>query len=181
MTRKKAKSADQTSFGTPGTMETPGALRSPPVASGEPRRLLASTPFQSSSGECRLTRLSEIPASKHNEARLDGRDRHVRRLSHRKILEPRPSCRVDWAHCFFQPLWRQHWEHPHETRPNRGGLWAVRTFPFEFRSPRRTGADHGGFREDRRDQRHVRNSVGPACRREGTKRRREVLRAGDGG
>jgi hypothetical protein len=54
MTRKKAKSADQTSFGTPGTMETPGALRSPPVASGEPRRLLASTPFQSSSGECRL-------------------------------------------------------------------------------------------------------------------------------
>ena len=55
MTRKKAKSADQTSFGTPGTMETPGALRSPPVASGEPRRLLSSTPFQSSSGECRFT------------------------------------------------------------------------------------------------------------------------------
>ena len=54
MTRKKAKSADQTSFGTPGTMETPGALRSPPVASGEPHSLLPSTPFQSSSGECRL-------------------------------------------------------------------------------------------------------------------------------
>jgi len=51
---RRAKSADQTSFGTPGTMETPGALRSPPVASGEPRRLLASTPFQSSSGGCRL-------------------------------------------------------------------------------------------------------------------------------
>jgi hypothetical protein len=29
MIRKKAKSADQTSFGTPGTTETPGALRSP--------------------------------------------------------------------------------------------------------------------------------------------------------
>ena len=34
MTRKRAKSADQTSFGTPGTTETSGALRSPPVASG---------------------------------------------------------------------------------------------------------------------------------------------------
>ena len=28
MTRKMAKSADQTSFGTPGTTKTPGALRS---------------------------------------------------------------------------------------------------------------------------------------------------------
>jgi hypothetical protein len=56
MTRKRAKWADQTSFGTPGTTETPGALRSPPVASGEPRRLLSSTPFQSSSGECRIRR-----------------------------------------------------------------------------------------------------------------------------
>ena len=54
MTRKSTKPADQTSFGTPGATETPGALRSPPVASGEPRRLLSSTPFQSSSGECRL-------------------------------------------------------------------------------------------------------------------------------
>jgi hypothetical protein len=53
LTRKKAKSADQTSLRTPGTTETPGALRSPPVAYGEPRRLLSSTPFQSSSGECR--------------------------------------------------------------------------------------------------------------------------------
>jgi hypothetical protein len=57
MTRKRAKSADQTSFGTPGTTETLGALRSPPVASGEPRRLLSSTPFQSSSGECRFNRV----------------------------------------------------------------------------------------------------------------------------
>jgi hypothetical protein len=36
MTRKKAKSVDQTSLGTPGTTETPGALPSPPVAYGEP-------------------------------------------------------------------------------------------------------------------------------------------------
>ena len=54
MTRKIAKSADQTSLRTPGTTETPGVLRSPPVAYREPRRLLSSTPFQSSSGECRL-------------------------------------------------------------------------------------------------------------------------------
>ena len=54
MTRKRAESADQTSFGTPRMTETPRALRSPPVASGEPGRLLSSTPFQSSSGECRL-------------------------------------------------------------------------------------------------------------------------------
>ena len=31
MTRKRAKSADQTSFGTPRMTETPRALRSPPV------------------------------------------------------------------------------------------------------------------------------------------------------
>jgi hypothetical protein len=49
MTRKKAKSVDQTSLGTPGTTETPGALHSPPVAYREPRSLLPSTPFQSSS------------------------------------------------------------------------------------------------------------------------------------
>ena len=55
MTRKIAKSADQTSLRTPGTTETPGVLRSPPVAYREPRRLLSSTPFQSSSGECRIT------------------------------------------------------------------------------------------------------------------------------
>ena len=54
MTRERAKSADQTSLRTPGTTETPGALRSPPMASGELCRLLLSTPFQSSSGECRL-------------------------------------------------------------------------------------------------------------------------------
>ena len=57
MTRKKAKSADQTSFGTPGTMETPGALRSPPVAPQTPRRLLSSTRAQSSSGKCRPKRI----------------------------------------------------------------------------------------------------------------------------
>ncbi len=34
--------------------ETPGALRSWSVPSGEPRRLLSSTPFQISSGECRF-------------------------------------------------------------------------------------------------------------------------------
>jgi hypothetical protein len=54
MTRKRAKPVDQTSFGMPGTTETPRALRSPPMATGEPRRLLSSTPFQSSSGECRV-------------------------------------------------------------------------------------------------------------------------------
>jgi hypothetical protein len=59
MTRKRAKSADQTSLGTPGTTETPRALHSPPVAYGEPRRLLSSTPFQSSSGECRTNGLSK--------------------------------------------------------------------------------------------------------------------------
>ena len=64
MTRKRAKSADQTSLGTPGTMETAGALRSPPRAYGEPRRLLSSAPFQSSSGECRMDRLAVDVASK---------------------------------------------------------------------------------------------------------------------
>ena len=54
MTGKRAKSAERTSFGMPGTTETLGALHSPPVASGELCRLLPSTPFQSSSGECRL-------------------------------------------------------------------------------------------------------------------------------
>jgi hypothetical protein len=38
LARQRAKSADQTSFGTPGTTEMPGALRSPPMASWEPRR-----------------------------------------------------------------------------------------------------------------------------------------------
>jgi hypothetical protein len=46
-----AKWADQTSL---GTTETAGALRSPPRAYGEPRRLLSFALFQSSSGECRL-------------------------------------------------------------------------------------------------------------------------------
>ncbi len=50
MTRKMAKSADQTSL---GTTETAAALRSPPRVYGEPRRLLPSTPFQNSSGKCR--------------------------------------------------------------------------------------------------------------------------------
>ena len=54
MTRKRAKSADQTSLETPGTTETAAALRSPPRPYGKPRRLLSSAPFQSSSGQCRL-------------------------------------------------------------------------------------------------------------------------------
>lgn len=36
MTRKRAKSADQTSFESPETTETPRALRSPFVASRKP-------------------------------------------------------------------------------------------------------------------------------------------------
>jgi hypothetical protein len=36
------------------------ALRSPPMPSREPRRLLSSTPFQSSSGECRLNAIERI-------------------------------------------------------------------------------------------------------------------------
>ncbi len=55
MTSKRAKSANQTSF---GTTETPGTLHSPPAAFREPGRLLSSTPFQSSSGECQLIRLT---------------------------------------------------------------------------------------------------------------------------
>jgi hypothetical protein len=42
MSGKMARSRDQTSLGTAGT---PKALRSPPMASREPRRLLSSTPF----------------------------------------------------------------------------------------------------------------------------------------
>src|SRR6266849_3689966 len=37
--------------------ETPGARRSPPAAFGSLRRLLSSTPFQSSSREYRVTRI----------------------------------------------------------------------------------------------------------------------------
>ena len=60
MTRKRAKSKGQTSFGTPETTETSGALRNPPIASREPCRLLLSTPFQSSPGECRFNPLARI-------------------------------------------------------------------------------------------------------------------------
>jgi len=52
MAGKMTRSPDRTSF---ATTETLGALRSLPMASRESRRLLSSTPFQSSSGECRLT------------------------------------------------------------------------------------------------------------------------------
>ncbi len=45
------KNGQIASFGTAGTPET---LRSPRMASREPRRLLSSTSFQSSSGECRI-------------------------------------------------------------------------------------------------------------------------------
>ena len=48
---KRARSRDRRSF---GTTETPGALRSPPGASGEPRRLLIVYAVPESSGECRL-------------------------------------------------------------------------------------------------------------------------------
>ena len=50
---KVASSPDRTSFGTPE------ALRSPPMAYQEPRRLLSSMPFQSSSGECRVNGFRE--------------------------------------------------------------------------------------------------------------------------
>jgi hypothetical protein len=62
MTRDRVKSAERTSLGTPRPTETLGALRSPPVASGEPRRLLSSAPFHSSSGECQLARVCLMPA-----------------------------------------------------------------------------------------------------------------------
>jgi hypothetical protein len=39
---------------------TPEALRSPPMTSRESRRLLSSTPFQSSYEECRLRRREMI-------------------------------------------------------------------------------------------------------------------------
>src|SRR6266404_3031117 len=42
MTRKRAKSMDQTLSGTLGTTETPRAPRSPPMATGEPSHLLSS-------------------------------------------------------------------------------------------------------------------------------------------
>ena len=44
MTRKRAKSADQTSL---WTTEPAGTLHNPPVGSGELCRLLSSAPFQS--------------------------------------------------------------------------------------------------------------------------------------
>jgi hypothetical protein len=62
MTRKRAKSEGQTSFGTPGTTKTSGA-RNPPMASRESCRLLSSTPFQSSPGECRFNPLAWIAKS----------------------------------------------------------------------------------------------------------------------
>ena len=59
MTRKSTKSADQTSL---GTTETAGALRSPPRAYGQPRRLLPSAPFQSSSAKCRINQAATVVA-----------------------------------------------------------------------------------------------------------------------
>jgi hypothetical protein len=55
MPRKMARLANRMSFRTTGT---PGALRSPPVASEARGRMLSSTPFQSSSGEYRLRKPS---------------------------------------------------------------------------------------------------------------------------
>ena len=60
LARQRAKSPDQTSFGTLGTMETPEALRSPSMPSRESRRLLSSKPFQSSFEECRFNPLARI-------------------------------------------------------------------------------------------------------------------------
>ncbi len=51
------------SFGTAGT---PEALRCPPTASRQPRRLLSSTPFQSLSGECRFNAIGQNPARSGN-------------------------------------------------------------------------------------------------------------------
>jgi hypothetical protein len=51
MQGKMATSPDWTSFGTAGT---PAALRSLPVATGDPRRVLSFMSGQCSSGECRL-------------------------------------------------------------------------------------------------------------------------------
>ena len=45
-------------IGSPGAIGTPNTL--------EPRRLLSSTPFQSSSGECRFNRLGGIHGGKKN-------------------------------------------------------------------------------------------------------------------
>jgi hypothetical protein len=56
MIRKRAESADQSSF---GTTETPGTLHSLPVAYGRPRRLLSSTPFQSLSWGMSAKRLGD--------------------------------------------------------------------------------------------------------------------------
>ena len=53
MTGKRPKSAERTSFGTPGTTETLGALHSPPVASGELCRLLSSARFRVHLGNVR--------------------------------------------------------------------------------------------------------------------------------
>src|SRR6266700_843491 len=49
-------------WGYPGAIRTPEAPRSPPMASRGPRRLLLSTPFKSSSGECRLIRCASAPS-----------------------------------------------------------------------------------------------------------------------
>ena len=46
--------APKVAWDSGGRRETPRALRSPPVASWEPGRLVSFTPFQSSSGECRF-------------------------------------------------------------------------------------------------------------------------------
>ena len=55
MTRKRPKSADRTSFGTLGTTETLGALRSPSVASGELSAVCYRLPRSTAHpGECRL-------------------------------------------------------------------------------------------------------------------------------
>jgi len=84
MTREVARSADRTLFGTTGM---PGALRIPPMASGEPSRMLSSTPFQSSSGECRFkgrARRFHTRAASRELERPRGLRLHVGRGHHRR-------------------------------------------------------------------------------------------------
>jgi hypothetical protein len=82
MTRKRAKSKGQTSFGTPGTTETSGAaLRNPPMASQESCRLLSSTPFQSSPGGMSVQSTSadcQIPLRRGSQARSLSEERSMR-------------------------------------------------------------------------------------------------------
>ena len=86
MLGKMAGSSDPTSF---GTAETPGAPRRPPVASREPRRLLSSTPFQDSSGECR----TKIPTGPLDGADQSASGSTVRPIVNSSVLQNSPQQR----------------------------------------------------------------------------------------